>query len=57
MRQTSWPVLAGGIVLLTTSHYAIAGSGLATRDLNPILGQWLENRPQLLFDEYAAGKE
>jgi hypothetical protein len=37
MRQTSWPVLAGGIVLLTTSHYAIAGSGLATRDLNPIL--------------------
>jgi len=37
MRQTRWPVLVGGIVVFTTSHYAIASAGLATRDLNPIL--------------------
>lgn len=37
MKQIRWPVLACGIVLSTTSHYAIASVGLGTRDFNPIL--------------------
>ncbi len=37
MKQARPFLFASGIVLLTFSHFAIAGSGLATRDLNPIL--------------------
>ncbi|MDH3630867.1 MAG: DUF3187 family protein [Gammaproteobacteria bacterium] len=37
MKQTRWLVVAAGFVVLTTSHFAVAAAGLATRDLNPIL--------------------
>ncbi len=37
MKQTRPFLFASSIVLLTFSHFAISGSGLATRDLNPIL--------------------
>lgn len=37
MKQTRWLIVAGGIVVFTTSHCAMAAAGFATRDLNPIL--------------------
>ena len=37
MRLTRWILIAGVIVLSSISQTSLAGAGLATRDLNPVL--------------------